>query len=74
MLIHDYELTTLSVWGERSRWSQQFKALLEALGGFHEDANNVNAQSENFLKSIGVSDAEIASIRKLLVCTAGSDS
>ncbi|NIY15095.1 MAG: hypothetical protein GWM98_09415, partial [Nitrospinaceae bacterium] len=27
-LIRDFELTTLSVWGERSRWSDQFRALL----------------------------------------------
>ncbi|MFT5472838.1 MAG: protein-tyrosine phosphatase [Candidatus Promineifilaceae bacterium] len=67
LLIHDYELTTLSVWGERSRWSEQFKALLDALRGYHDDPDDINAQAENYVKSIGLSDAELQSIRDLLI-------
>ncbi len=67
LLIHDFELTTLSVWGERSRWSEQFKGLLAALRGFHDDPDNINAQAENYVKSIGLTDEELASIRNLLI-------
>lgn len=72
LLIHDFELTTLSVWGERSRWSEQFKALLTALRDFHEDPDNINAQAENYVKSIGLTDEELASMRNLLIQYEGS--
>ncbi len=69
-LIHDYELTTLSVWGERSWTSEQFLGLLEALKPFGGDPNDLCRQVEHYLASIGVTPATIAAIRNLLIVDA----
>ncbi len=66
-LIRDYELTTLSVWGERSWTSEQFLGLIEALKTFSPDPHNLQEQVENYMKGLGVTDAAIASIRRLLI-------
>lgn len=66
-LIHDYELTTLSVWGERSWTSEQFLGLLEALKPFGGDPNDLCRQTEHYLASIGVTPAAMATIRQLLI-------
>jgi protein-tyrosine phosphatase len=66
-LIRDYELTSLSVWGERSRWSDEFQRLMAALAPFDDGTGNVNRQVENYLLSIGVQPAEIRRIRDFLI-------
>lgn len=66
-LSRDYELTSLSVWGERSRWSQDFQMLLAALAPFDDGSGSVNRQVEQYLLAIGVTPQEIASIRDLLI-------
>lgn len=66
-LFADYELTSLSIWGERSRLSEQFNGLLSTLAAFGDDRNDVNAQVEAYVRSIGVGEETIAAIRSQLV-------
>jgi hypothetical protein len=63
-LIRDYELTSLSIWGERRHTSEEFSAFLEYLSHLGES----NQESvEQYLLSVGVSAAELESIQKILV-------
>ena len=66
-LIRDYELSSLTIWGERSHQSEGFQSLLEALMPFGEDNDAIGSQVEGYLRSIGVTPEEIASIRTRLV-------
>jgi protein-tyrosine phosphatase len=65
-LVLDYELTSLSIWGERKHTSEEFSAFLESLSLFGE---NEQEQAENYLKSIGVTTDDISAIRKTLILT-----
>jgi protein tyrosine/serine phosphatase len=64
-LFLDYELSSLSIWGNRECSSQFFQSLLKSLKRFGPD-KNYRIQSENYLKEIGVSKNEIDKIRKML--------
>ncbi len=61
-LMRDYELTSMSIWGERTRTSEQFQALLQALGSSWSDGS-IHQRVEHYLRSIGVTTAEIDAIR-----------
>ena len=63
-LIRDYELTSLSIWGERRHTSDEFSAFLEYLA---QQGTSIQEFVENYLQSVGVSTAELATIRKMLV-------
>ena len=65
-LIRDYELTTLSVWGERSRSSEQFISLLDTLQPMGSDRMNICEQVENYVLSIGLAREAIEAIRTQL--------
>ena len=65
-LIRDFELTSLSIWGPRSRSSDMFIALLDALRSF-SPGGDINAQAENYLLSIGITAEEIAAIRAQMI-------
>ena len=62
-LIRDYELSSLTIWGERSHLSDNFQSLLSALLPFGDGKDNIGIQVEGYLGSIGVTTEEIASIR-----------
>lgn len=62
----EYELTSLSVWGERRADAEPFTELLETLALFAADGSPVQAQVERYLRVIGVTEEEIASIRRTL--------
>ncbi|MEI6149110.1 MAG: tyrosine-protein phosphatase [bacterium] len=66
-LVKDYELTSLSIWGERSQRSGEFQRLRAALASFDDGSGSVNSQAERYLHSIGVTRAEIGTIRELLI-------
>lgn len=66
-LIQDYELTSLSVWGPRSRFSLEFTDLLACLRPFSADAEDITAQVAGYLTVLGVTESEIAAIRNLLI-------
>ena len=62
-LVRDYELSSLTIWGERSHQSDNFQSLLGALLPFGDGKDDVGRQVESYLRSIGVTAEEIASIR-----------
>jgi len=62
-LIQDYELSSLSIWGERRHTSEEFTAFLEYLSHF---GKSIQEEVKNYLKSIGVSTDDLTSIRKIL--------
>lgn len=63
-LIEDYELTTLSVWKQRSRHSDHFTAFMEALEPYGSD---YRSRCENYLRACGVDDAQQAQLRRILL-------
>lgn len=63
-LIQDYELTSLSIWGERHHTSDEFTAFLTYLSRY---GVKIQDEVKNYLKSIGVSKQELTSIRKILI-------
>ena len=69
LLFRDYELTSLSIWGERSRLSEPFKALLDVLAAFG-DRDDINVQVQAYLLSIGVTPEIIGKLRRNLVTEA----
>ena len=62
-LIRDYELTSLSIWGARSRESDEFKRMLNVLARFGNGKGHINEQVENYLRAAGLTEKRIASIR-----------
>ena len=70
-LAADYELSSLSVWGDRSRHSPQYNALLAALATFAESpTDTVNVHAVNYLRACGVPPEALEAIRALLLETA----
>ncbi len=63
---HDYELTSFSIWGIRSRYSDEFQSLLTALRA-HAPGGTVLQQVEAYLLDAGVTAAELSSLRNTLI-------
>jgi protein-tyrosine phosphatase len=74
-LAQDYELTSLSVWGKRSRHSGAFQAVLGCLKEFggRPDAT-INEQIEGYALHAGLTPQEITRIRDTLLVSADSAS
>jgi protein-tyrosine phosphatase len=70
-LIHDYELTSLSVMGVRLHTSDEFQEFLTTLKQFARPRASIQEQVEGYLAEIGINDLEIHAIRNLLVETTG---
>ncbi|MCQ2431650.1 MAG: tyrosine-protein phosphatase [Clostridia bacterium] len=66
-LLADYELTSLSVWGGRSRTSELFLAFLEGLRNCGEAGDSLNTLCERFLFSIAGDDHLIRRFRENLL-------
>lgn len=66
-LITDYELTSLSVWGQRLSGSDEFSSLLRALSQDDYESYTIGQQVERYLYDIGVSKSEMTAIRNLLI-------
>lgn len=69
-LIHDYEFTTFSIYRERNSkpntdYGAKFQKFLAELNTY--EGNNLKEKTESYLLSIGVTEAEIASIRDILI-------
>ncbi len=62
-LLDDYELTSLSIWGVRSRNLQVFKNFIEQLNSY--DGEDLSKKVENYLMSVGVTSQEIKSIKAI---------
>ncbi len=67
-LIHDYEYTSFSLYGERNSKSEEpyhFKQTLERIKSDYE-GDNLQEKTENFLKSVGVTETEIYNIKAIM--------
>lgn len=60
----DYEMSSFSRWGRRSRYSDQFKEFLEKLLGYGDGLQNACI---GFMKAGGVTEETISSIRVILL-------
>ncbi len=65
-LFLDYELTSFSIWGERSTESDLFRALLSALDKYGEKEDSIHLKCKNFLISCGITEEDFAAIRRIL--------
>ena len=63
----DYELTSLSIWGERLHTQEAYQELLDTLAMYTINGSSPQVQVEHFLHVIGVTDEEITDIRGLLI-------
>jgi protein tyrosine/serine phosphatase len=63
----EYELTTLSIWGERLRSSDMYQDMLQTLALFSLNGKTYQQQVERYLQVIGVSAETIARIRHILI-------
>ena len=66
-LIRDYELTSLSIWQERSRTSRKFRALLDGLSTYGRTTDCVAEKARKYLLSIGLNEEAIEAIRAQLI-------
>lgn len=66
-LATEYELTSLSIWGERLSTQEAYQDLLDTLALFSVAGSTLQDQVEHYLHVIGVTDGEIADIRDLLI-------
>lgn len=65
-ILHDYELTSLSIWDIRSRNGEWFTELKTALRKF-SDADDFQTQSRDYFMSCGISDMEINKLQELFL-------
>ena len=64
-LMLDYEFTSFSVWGDRSRSSDLFESLIMALN--HYGPGSLAQKAERYLLSAGITQEQIATIRSILL-------
>ena len=64
-LADDFELTTLSLFGVRSRNSQSYLGLLSAIAAY--DGETLSEKVEDYLLAAGVTGEEIATIREIFL-------
>ncbi len=60
----DYEFSSFSRWGKRSRYSEQFSAFSERLMAY---GSNVEQACRSFMLAAGVSEAQMARIKDMLL-------
>ena len=60
----DYEMSSFSRWGRRSRSSEQFVAFLQ---GLYRYGDTLQAACEGFMKACGMTDAQLNTIRDMLL-------
>lgn len=67
-LIHDYEFTSFSVYGERNSktgiYAPYFKSLREGLAKYKGE--NLSEKAETYLLSIGITELEISNIKAIM--------
>ena len=62
----DYELTSLSVWADRSRESELFRSLLSGLEAYGAE-DDTETRVRRYLLSVGVSEEEMRVIREIFL-------
>ena len=66
-LIHDYELTSLSIMGLRLHTDEGFQEILAGLRSYGAEGSTVQARIEAYLLAVGVTAEELQRIRELLI-------
>lgn len=66
-LFLDYELTTLSIWGERGRNNEFFEALVANLRAYGDENTPWDELAERFILDCGVEKETVEKIRKILL-------
>ena len=64
-LIDNYEVTSLSIWGNRSRNKEAFKDFLEKLNSFNGDT--IYDKAVSFMLSCGITQEQIDNIRNIML-------
>jgi hypothetical protein len=64
-LLDDYEITSLSIWGIRSRNMPSFQKFFSMLNGF--EGKNLQEKTANYLYSVGVTQKEIRTIKEIMI-------
>ena len=62
-LIRDYEITSLSIWGARSRCGNRFREFMEALEK-NTKGTELQERAEDYFRRAGIHDDEIAAVRR----------
>lgn len=63
----DYELTSFSIWGERTRTYEDFANMIIYLNSFGDESDSFKTKAEKFLLQIGVTQSQIDTIRGNLI-------
>lgn len=63
----DYELTSFSIWGERTRTYEDFANMIVYLNSFGDESDSFKTKAEKFLLHIGVTQGQIDTIRENLI-------
>ncbi len=66
-LFLDYELSTLSIWGDRSSNSEAFVRFLNSLDQYGTNTDTINEKCEKYLLSCGLTQNDINKIRTILL-------
>lgn len=66
-LLTDYELTSLSIWGDRSRDSDLWQSLLTELDKYGNDTDSYKKKAINYLLSCGITEQTLNKIRENLL-------
>ena len=64
-LVTDYELTSLSIWGERRGDSEAFQEMLQTLALFARKGSSIQTQVERYLRVIGISEHSIENLKEM---------
>lgn len=66
-LINEYEWTSLSIWGIRTRNYDKFRNFLNKLNDYGDENDSLQQKTENFVFSAGLTKGEIQKIREILM-------
>ena len=66
-LMLDYELTTLSIWGERCRNMEPVQVMLNMLRAYGKEGDDWQTLVENFFRDCGISDETMEKLRANLL-------
>lgn len=66
-LINEYEWTSLSIWGMRTRNYDKFQNFLNKLNDYGDENDSLQQKTENFILSAGLTKGEIQEIREILL-------
>ena len=66
-LLLDYEITSLSVWGKRSRTSEPFEQFMAVLDAYAPRSDAPQRRAERFWQAAGITPEEMNAFRRLML-------